>query len=82
LIDDVRISNVALPPEQLLIRNTAAADTTVAFWKFDKLPGHHRDSSANGNHLQHTGSAVTPDESALIDFCHVLLNSNEFLYVD
>jgi hypothetical protein len=23
-----------------------------------------------------------PDKSALIDFCHVLLNSNEFLYVD
>jgi hypothetical protein len=27
-------------------------------------------------------SKLTADQSALVDFCHVLLNSNEFLYVD
>jgi mono/diheme cytochrome c family protein len=82
LIDDVRISNVALPLDQLLLRNATMADTTVAFWRFDDQPGHHRDSSANGNHLQQAGTAVSADDVALIDFCHVLLNSNEFLYVD
>ena len=90
LIDDVRISNVALPRDQLLIQNATAAvtgegtqaDSTVAFWRFDETPGHHRDSSSNGNHLRHAGDMVAAADVALVDFCHVLLNSNEFLYVD
>ncbi len=82
LIDDVRISNVALSPNQLWQRDAAMADTTVGFWQFDERPGHHRDSSPHGNHLQHAGSATSADDVALIDFCHVLFNSNEFLYVD
>jgi hypothetical protein len=28
------------------------------------------------------GSAVTKNDAALVDFCHVLLNSNGFLYLD
>jgi hypothetical protein len=40
-----------------------------------------------GRQARSTGAAphrsdVMADHTALADFCHVLLNSNEFLYVD
>jgi hypothetical protein len=35
-----------------------------------------------GAHLEQAGTAESADDVALFDFCHVLLNSNEFLYVD
>lgn len=83
LIDDVRISNAALQPEQLLPGNAVInAESTVACWRFDEQPGYLQDSSPNGHHLQQSGTSVTASDVALIDFCHVLLNSNEFLYVD
>ena len=28
------------------------------------------------------GNGGLKDEAALVDFCHAMLNSNEFLYVD
>jgi len=54
--------------------------------RLDSLDGMLADSSANGLDLVTTQSqqAVPPDPktAALIDLCHVLLNSSEFLYVD
>ena len=45
-----------------------------------------RDSSPNGLHLSvplpRAARAKADAPSALADFCHVLLNANEFLYVD
>ncbi|HEX5176669.1 MAG TPA: DUF1553 domain-containing protein, partial [Chthoniobacteraceae bacterium] len=35
LIDDVRISNIALPPERLLIADERASEQTAAWWKFE-----------------------------------------------
>ena len=40
------------------------------------------DASPRGNHLRLAGQASSPEAIALTDLCHVLMNSNEFLYVD
>jgi hypothetical protein len=87
LLDDVRLSAAALPPEELLVNNTAARETTVGLWRFEEQPGFHADESGRNNRLTSlpapaSPAALTPHEAARVDFCHVLLNSNEFLYVE
>jgi hypothetical protein len=85
LIDDVRISDIALPPERLLIADERASEHTAAWWKFEADPGVYADSSGHGNAIAPRmveAPAEDPKMSALVDFCHVLLNTNEFLYVD
>ena len=85
LIDDLRISNVPLRQEQLLFTSAALNEHTVGYWKFEPEPGPFKDSSPAGNHINAPTVEVTRDDpraAALLDFCHVLLNSNEFLYVD
>ena len=85
LIDDVRLSDVPLLAEQLLFTNPSVSEHTVGYWKFEHDPGPFADSSPRGNdiatHLV-TGAHEDAQFAALVDFCHVLLNSNEFLYVD
>jgi hypothetical protein len=91
LIDEVRLCRSALKPEQLLYNGTLDAKPLVAgYWQFEENPGLLRDSSGSQKDLRplvaqpassSTSSGSTTDR-ALIDFCHVLLNSNEFLYVD
>jgi mono/diheme cytochrome c family protein len=85
LIDDVRISRTALPSERLLLADERASEQTAAWWKFEPDPGVYADSSGHGNAIV-PRIIATPSEdpkmSALVDFCHVLLNTNEFLYVD
>ncbi|MFT5524772.1 MAG: hypothetical protein ACI9G1_004160 [Pirellulaceae bacterium] len=87
LIDDVRISKSALPESALLVagkKQGENSDKTLAHWTFDSKNRLH-DSSANQNHLSAASESVTPQDrgfEALVDFCHVLLNSSEFLYVD
>ena len=57
----------------------------MGYWQFEARPDAFRDSSGNGLHIKpamRLKSAVAPRRSALEDLCHVLLNSNEFLYVD
>ena len=85
LIDDVRLSNAPLAPEQLLLNNAGVTDQTVGYWKFDSEPGVYRDSSPRGADI--TPRMIEPPKTdprtvALVDFCHTLLNSNEFLYLD
>jgi hypothetical protein len=88
LIDDVRLSRVALPAKKLLLTSEAVTDETVGYWKFEAHPGPMRDSSPNGLHLAVPGLRAAQGNgrddvpAALADFCHVLLNANEFLYVD
>lgn len=87
LIDEIRISRSVLPEEQLLLGATPVeAEAVVAHWRFENTPGELLDSSGNGMTLRAPQSDGTPfmDPSIahLIDFGHVLLNSNEFLYVD
>jgi hypothetical protein len=85
LIDDVRLSSGVLRQEQLLLTAEGVTDKTVGYWQFEAKPGHFKDSSPHGNHIQVKTTAngkANPKTAALIDLCHVLLNANEFLYVD
>ena len=59
----------------------------VGYWKFENTPGFDRDSSGKGNHL--VGRRIVEPSNGdpvhravLADFCHVLFNTNGFLYVD
>ena len=85
LIDDVRLSDGSLAADDLLLSNPNVRVNTMGYWKFEAKADPFHDSSQRG----HAVSAVKvkrprPDARAvaLADFCHVLLNSNEFLYLE
>jgi len=90
MLDDIRLSNLALSQKQLLIHADGMTKNTVAFWQFESTPGMLQDSSPSRLTLQRFSSATTPAatvvidarRAAWIDLCQVLLNANEFLYVD
>ena len=89
LIDNVRLSNKALAAEELSINASAdePRDYTAGLWRFESQPGFYADSSPNKNDLrpgepQLRSSSPPPQKNRLVDLCHVLLNSSEFLYVD
>jgi hypothetical protein len=80
----VRVSRQALKPEELLIAREGSSDGTVGYWRFEE-PDFFKDSSPNGHNIRPEISPAAntdPGTAALVDFCHALLNSNEFLYVD
>ena len=85
LIDNVRVSRARLTPDQLLINNGDVSEIS-GFWEFNSQDSPGLDKSKAGNHLSVAAdtsqSASGVDLQALADLCHVLLNSNEFLYVD
>jgi hypothetical protein len=86
LIDDVRISNRPLARDELLWEEGEPADAVVGHWTFEETPGFAADSSGHGRSLART--TPRPDVKdlrryeALVDLCHVLFNSSEFLYVE
>ena len=85
LLDDVRLSDAALPAEQLLLTTAASTGHTVGYWKFEKDPGVYADSSPRHADIGPRiieAPKTDPRAAALADFCQVLLNSNEFIYVD
>lgn len=85
LIDNVRVTGAALSVDQLLIGGSVSHDQLTGYWQFEADRGALHDDSNNQNHLTlQTVSAtrVSPRHMALVDFCHVLLNSNEFLYIE
>jgi Protein of unknown function (DUF1553)/Protein of unknown function (DUF1549)/Planctomycete cytochrome C len=85
LIDDVRLSKGILHSEQLLLTAEGVTDRTMGYWQFEAKPGVYKDSSSHGNDIRVAalrGGEDDPRKAALIDLCHVLLNANEFLYVD
>lgn len=85
LLDDVRLSQGALGVEQLLFTAEGVNRQTVGYWQFEAKPDVFRDASGHGLDIKPAGRTkgkVDPRRAALADFCHVLLNSNEFLYVD
>ncbi len=83
LIDDVRLSNEALSQSELLHTAEGFTSATIGYWKFEPKPGLLKDSSPDGlpMELGGRGAKFTPAYAAFVDLCHVLLNSNEFLYV-
>jgi hypothetical protein len=86
LIGSARLSNTVLRQDQLLLADESASDRTMGYWRFDATPNIFKDASNHGNDLQ--PKALPPDVNrdpksrALVDFCHVLLNANEFYYTD
>ena len=84
LIDDVRLVGQASPIDRLLITTERAVPETIGYWKFESDPGVMANTVSDQRHIQAEGKAIIqlqPAESAFVDFCHALLNSNEFLYV-
>lgn len=84
LIDDVRLIGRASPIDRLLISTERAVPDTIGYWKFESDPGVMANTARDELHIQAEGKAILqlqPAETALVDFCHALLNSNEFLYV-
>lgn len=87
MLDDVRFSTGALKQEELLLGAEAVAtETTVGLWQFESKPSAFKDASKHANdiHLKPTGAKATATTraAAMADFCHVLLNANEFVYID
>jgi len=86
LIDELRISGEALKAGQLLINNPKAVQSIVAHWRFEGGSEFLSDASKNGNDIKpgeaRAAARSNPRFEALVDLCHILLNSNEFIYVD
>jgi hypothetical protein len=85
LIDDVRLSASALRVEELLLNRDGPHPTTVGYWTFENKPDVFRDASGQGRDLRPArkpGLPIDPRKAAWADFCHVLFNASEFLYVE
>ncbi len=84
LIDDVRLVSKPLTVDQLLYTAEKSVPDTVGYWQFESDPGVLRNSGESKLNIKANGKSIlqlNPAETALVDFCHSLLNSNEFLYV-
>lgn len=86
LLDDVRLSAAALDRADLLLEGGTPA-ALAGFWTFEESPGFLADASGRGRTLTRPGVAApavadVPRHEALVDLCHVLFNTSDFLYVD
>ena len=60
-----------------------AQHAPVAAWDFDNKENPVADSSSHGHDLNIQATLpVSPLEKAVTELCHVLFNSNEFVYID
>jgi hypothetical protein len=86
LIGEVRLSSTALGRDDLLIENDSLLPWTIGHWKFEAEPSMLADSSGNNLVLRTADAKQSfssdPRRAALFDFCHTLLNANEFIYAD
>jgi len=83
LIDDVRLTGVSLNADAILYTVENVHPASIGYWQFERVPGVMRNSVADRLNIHGGGVQVikqSPAEAALADFCHALLNSNEFLY--
>lgn len=82
LVDNVRLSSTSLEEKALVIKDETVRPHTLAFYQFEK-DGFNNDSSPHGNTLVRLGKPYTPPAvTRLAEYCHVLFNANQFLYVD
>lgn len=84
LVDDVRLIGQPLGVESLLFTAEKAIASTIGYWQFEPTPGVMENSINDSLKVEAKGRSVvtlTPSEAAFVDFCHSLLNANEFLYV-
>ena len=86
LIDEVRIATKALAKEELLYNDgSPPKQAIVAHWRFEDQPGIFKDAAGVQRDLIKAAAKSAKPQTAdatLIDLCHVLLNSNEFLYLE
>ncbi len=86
MIDDVRLSNVALPLEKMLHGSEVVTDSTLGYWKFEARPDVFEDTSGHARSLHRPSTSaakpISPEHAALGDFCNALFNSSEFLYTE
>jgi hypothetical protein len=90
LLDDVQLTSSATSVEQLrptttpdAAAATTAAESVVGHWTFESTSDKGADLSGHGRTLALASSNQrSQSDDPLADLCHVLLNSNEFLYVD
>ena len=89
LIDDVRLSSSALTKEQLLIQEGENKKSSAGYWRFEETPGFFKDSDGLHADLKSSAPSASPESAArkkstvskaLVDLCHALLNSSEFIY--
>ncbi|PQO44366.1 DUF1553 domain-containing protein [Blastopirellula marina] len=80
LVAEVRAVPAALSPDQLLIQQSGEVAEVVGHWKLEQPTGSLQ-SLGGGVDLTSADTAVNTDASGWVDFCHILLNSNEFLYL-
>ena len=76
----MRLSDAALGVDQLLFTNEGVNKHTIGYWQFEAKPDVFRDSTGHGHDIKPGGTfaatKVDTRQAALLDFCHVLLNSN------
>jgi hypothetical protein len=86
LIDDVRLSNRPLAQSELLWEDGDPGEAVVGHWTFEETPGFAADSSGRGHALVRGVPQPSVKDlrryEALVDLCHVLFNTSEFLYVE
>lgn len=85
LVDEMRLTAKALAEDQLLLHQQERQTETVGHWTFDAADQLLADSASKQHHLNWSAKAASSHPavtSAFVDFCHVLLNANEFIYVD
>lgn len=86
MVDDVRLSSVALPTEKMLFTSESVSAATLGYWKFEAKPDVFEDISGHGHPLTRpvasASKSLAPEHAALADFCQALFNSTEFLYVE
>jgi hypothetical protein len=87
LVDDVRLSSRPLAREELLWEDGDPGDAVVGHWTFEETPGFAADASGHGRSLVRNGLPLPQVKDirryeSLVDLCHVLFNSSEFLYVE
>ena len=83
LIDEIRLTDGCLPESELLYSGHESHPKTAGWWRFEPRPGVFRDSGPHRLDIRPPAQKPMDRASAaLIDLCHVLLISNEFLYVD
>lgn len=67
----------------VLNSTVVAQKSPLAFWNFDEASDLSTDMAASPHPLAADPLHLPdPMEQALADFCHVLINSNEFVYID
>lgn len=86
VIDDVRFSRGAIGAAQLLFNVESVTGSSLGYWRFESKPDVLHDSTEYRHHLEPASAsqhaATDPRFAGLVDFCHALLNSSEFLYVE